>query len=77
LYADDIDALIGIRQSAIDAVMSSSLCSADGCRALKRYYAHLVRLTEKFPKLLEQQGSCDQIKVKKGKDPTPPLTFTW
>lgn len=76
MYSDDIDALIAIRQSATDVFMSPFLFTENGCKALKRYYAHLVRLTEKFPKLLQQQGSCDQIKVKNVKD-GPPLTFTW
>lgn len=58
----------------------SSVCSVEECTALKRYYAHLVRLTEKFPKLLQQHGigeSCEEREVAKVKELTPPLIFTW
>lgn len=74
-----MDTLIGLRQSAMDALMST-VCTVDNCTVLKRYYAHLVRLTDKFPRLLQHQN----IKIKEfngeeiiagGK--IPPLTFTW
>lgn len=74
LYSADIDTLIGLRQSALDALMST-VCTVDNCTVLKRYYAHLVRLTDKFPRLLQHQS----IKIKESSDEevTPPLTFTW
>jgi len=51
------------------------------CTALKRYYAHLVRLTNKFPKLMQQQingskESCDDVDVAAAREPKP-LMFTW
>lgn len=81
MYAADINALYGLRQSAIDALMSP-VCSADDCTALKRYYAYLVRLTDKFPKLLqhqrsEVQESYDHVEVVEAEELAPPLTFAW
>lgn len=77
MYSGDLDALHALRQSAIDAVMLSN-CTVDVCVALKRYYAHLVRLTEKFPKLLQSVGehhSSDECEDETA--PTQLLSFTW
>lgn len=77
LYSGDLDALHALRQSAMDAVMLSN-GTVDVCVALKRYYAHLVRLTEKFPKLLQNVGehhSNDDHEDEAA--PTQLLTFTW
>lgn len=81
LYSADIDTLLGLRQSAMNAVMSS-VCSVDDCTALKRYYAHLVRITDKFPKLMQHKivgvkESYEDIEINKTEEPTPALTFTW
>lgn len=82
LYSADIDTLLQLRQSAMNAVMSS-VCSVDDCTALKRYYAHLVRITDKFPKLMQQQivgvqeESYENVEITKNGEPTPTLTFTW
>lgn len=78
LYSADVDALYQLRKSAIDA-LTSSACSVDDCTSLKRYYVHLVRLTDKFPKLLEQQinevqDSCDDDINIAGE---PSLMFWW
>lgn len=71
LYSADMDILYGLRQSAMNAVMSSATTVAD-CTALKRYYVQLIRLTEKFPGLLqlESQNSSNNKTEKR-------LTFTW
>lgn len=86
MYSADINALYGLRQSAIDALMSP-VCSADDCTALKRYYAQLVRLTDKFPKLLHHQRSevkdhdndneYNHDEVVEAEELVPPLTFAW
>lgn len=70
LYSSDIDTLHKIRQSAMAVLPSVS--TVNQITVLKRYYAHLVRLTDKFPKLLEQQESNDDDVT----GPTP-LIFTW
>lgn len=80
LYSADIDTLLGLRQTAVEVVMSS-VCTVEECTALKRYYAHLVRLTDKFPKLMEQQSiglkeSSDDIEVATVKE-SKPLIFKW
>lgn len=80
MYSTDIDTLHGLRQSAIDVVMSPA-CTVDDCTTLKRYYAHLVRLTDKFPKLLQHQviglkESSEDVGVATAKEPKP-LMFTW
>jgi len=78
LYSADIDALNEIRRSAMNALMLSN-CTVDDCTLLKRYYVQLVRLTDKFPKLLQQeaglQETCDDVVTAGG--PTPPLKFAW
>lgn len=81
LYSADIDTLLELRQSAMNAVMSS-VCSVEDCTALKRYYAHLVRITDKFPKLMQQKivgikDSYEDVESTKTGEPTPSLTFTW
>lgn len=58
----------------------STVCTVDNCTVLKRYYAHLVRLTDKFPRLLQHQSiktkeSNDEKVIAGGK--IPPLAFTW
>lgn len=74
LYSTDIDTLQELRLSAMEAV-KSPVCSVNECTILKRYYANLVRLVEKFPRLLQQQDSySDEAKMAR---PTPLLTFTW
>jgi len=80
LYSADIDTLLGLRQSAMNVMMSSA-CSVEECTALKRYYANLVRLTDKFPKLLQQQGtglkeSYDDVEVGTARE-SKPLIFKW
>lgn len=80
LYSADMDTLLGLRQSAMDVVMSS-VCTVEECTALKRYYAHLVRLTDKFPKLMQQQStglkeSSEDVEVATAKEPKP-LMFKW
>lgn len=79
LYADDIDVMYKLRESAMEAVTSNT-CSAEGCMALKRYYVHLVRLTEKFPRLLEQKRFPEthfvNYKYEEG-GPLPPVMFSW
>lgn len=78
LYSGDMDMLYGLRQSAINALMSP-ICSIEDCTALKRYYAHLNRLIDKFPKLLQHQRDGvqefhDQVEVEES---APPLMFAW
>jgi len=82
LYSADIDTLLGLRQSAVGIETLSSVCTIEQCTALKRYYAHLVRLTDKFPKLMEQQSvglkeSSDDIEITTAKEPKKPLIFKW
>lgn len=79
LYSDDIDALYKLRESALDAVMTNT-CTVEGCTALKRYYAHLVQLTDKFPRLLEQRRcpEAEYINYKyEDGGPLPPVMFSW
>jgi len=78
-YTADIDTLLALRKSAMSVVMSSA-CSVEDCTALKRYYAHLVRLTDKFPKLLQQnsglQESYDDVEAGTARE-SKPLMFKW
>lgn len=74
-----MDTLLRLRQSAMDALMSS-VCSVDNCTTLKRYYAHLARLTDKFPGLLQHQSirkesSDGEVVATEGQ--IPALAFTW
>lgn len=79
-YSADIDTLLALRKSAMSVVMSSA-CNVEDCTALKRYYAHLVRLTDKFPKLLQQQSSglqesYDDVEVGTARE-SKQLMFKW
>ncbi|XP_027845720.2 uncharacterized protein LOC114126045 isoform X3 [Aphis gossypii] len=79
-YSADIDTLLALRKSAMSVVMSSA-CNVEDCTALKRYYAHLVRLTDKFPKLLQQQNSglqesYDDVETGTARE-SKPLMFKW
>lgn len=73
LYSADMDILYGLRQSAMNAVMSSAITVED-CTALKRYYVQLIRLTEKFPGILQQQLDSQN---NSNNETEIPLTFTW
>lgn len=80
LYSVDVDLLHHLRQSAMTAVMSSA-STVEDCTALKRYYVQLVRLTEKFPGLLQQQSvdtneTCDNTDVNPERSAIS-LTFMW
>lgn len=45
------------------SAIASSACTEDNCVSLKRYYAQLVRLTDKFPKLLKQGAGVQDTNV--------------